>query len=179
MNNINEERALSRLVEIFALERGYSPAAARQLRTAAALHDIGKQKMSGIINKPGVLDTREFEIVKTHTTLGADMLIGIQGELGDMARTICRYHHEWRNGYGYWGIRSGELPEYVEIVSICDVYTALRYERIYKPEWSREDAVKYIKKQADTQFSHELVNDFVLLIQTDSRVSAIFMDKAA
>lgn len=175
MNHFNEAAAVARLSEIVALECGVHPAVVRQIRVAAALHDIGKQKIPGsILNKPGKLTGREFEIVKTHTILGAEMLAGIQGGLGEMARTIALYHHEWYDGGGYWGKHTCELPCYVSFAAISDVYVALISNRTYKTAWPEEEACDYIQNQAGTQFSPALVKTFLALVRNDSRVPEIF-----
>ena len=177
MNWLNENKAVGMLSEIMALERGYTPAKARMIRNAAALHDIGKQKIDGrILNKKGKLDPCEFEIMKTHTRLGAEMLAGVKGELGEAARLCSLMHHEWHDGRGYWKIPASFLPEYLTFVSIADVFTALVAERPYKHAWPPEEALKYIQNQAGTQFCPELANDFVWLIGHDSRVPAIFAE---
>ena len=149
------------------------------LRIAAALHDIGKLHIpKNIRDKPGELEAREYEVMKTHTKLGAAILSSIQGEIGVMARTVCLHHHEWHDPAfgGYWGIPAHTLPGYVPIVSITDVLTALVSERSYKAAWKLEDALAFINKQAGTQFSAELVDFFVPLIQSDNRVPAIFTE---
>jgi putative two-component system response regulator len=177
MNRFNENKAVGQLTEILALQRGYTPAKARQIRNAAVLHDVGKEKIdSGILNKKGKLTEREAEVMKTHTVIGAKMLSSIQGELGEMARLICRTHHEWHDGRGYWSIPTQTLPEYLSFVAISDVFTALVAERPYKSAWPPEDALAFIQKQAGTQFCPELVKDFILLIRTDNRVPAIFSE---
>ena len=175
MSVFNENRAMAQLAEIVALEYGVSPEKARQIRIAAVLHDIGKRKIpTDIINKPGKLTTEEFEIMKSHTTLGAAMLESLQGELGLMARTIARYHHEHHDGSGYWGKHLYELPHYVELVAIADVFTASVCGRAYEEPWLPEDALTYIETQADIWFSSALVGVFIPLVRRDSRVSAIF-----
>jgi len=175
MNLFNEDKAVGRLSEILAAECGYDPAAARQIRAAAALHDVGKRKIpKSILNKPGKLDAHEFEIMKTHTKLGVEMLSSIQGTLGEMATLTALYHHEHWDGNGYWGVPVNYLPDYVGIVAICDVLTALLSVRPYKGAWPPEEAFAYIQNQAGTQFSDELVGIFVPLIRNDERVSAIF-----
>ncbi|MDR0294495.1 MAG: HD domain-containing protein [Oscillospiraceae bacterium] len=172
---IDEDRAVSRLSEIVALECGVHPAAARQIRIAAALHDIGKQRIAAsIINKPGKLDAREFEIMKTHTALGASMLKSIQGELGEKIRLTALYHHENWDGSGYFGKYADELPVYVPIVSICDVAVALVSERPYKSAWPPREMIAYIQGKAGTQFNPALVRIFLSLIRHDNRVPAIF-----
>lgn len=174
MDRISEETATARLAELVALEYGVHPAVARQIRTAAALHDIGKVKIpESILNKPGKLDGREFEIIKAHTRLGAELLESIRGSLGEMARLIALYHHEWWSGGGYFGRHTDELPCYISIVAIADVYTALVCERPYKHAWPPEEALAYIQNQAGNQFSHALVKVFLPLAQNDSRVSAL------
>ncbi len=169
----NEEKAVANLSEALALELGISPKAARLIRNASVFHDIGKDKLPHkILNKPGPLDEQEFEIVKTHTVIGAEMLRSLQGDLGEMARLIARYHHEYYDGGGYWGVHMGNLPGYVAIVSIADVYIALTSERVYKHAWPQGDALEYIKSKAGTQFKLSLVDAFVSLITQDCGIPA-------
>ena len=164
---INEDQAIARLAEALALWYGYPPAVARRIRIAALLHDIGKFGIAdNILYKPGKLTRREFEIVKTHTTRGAEMLSSISGDIGVMIRDVCQYHHEWHNPAlgGYWGISAARLPAYVSIVSICDVYMALTYARPYKEAWPPEAAIAYIRHRAGMQFNPALVGIFCKLI---------------
>ena len=150
---------------LLAQRCGFSDIDIRRIRIAALMHDIGKLKIApSILYKPGKLDAQEFEVMKTHTTLGAEMLVSIRGELGELVRDVCRYHHEWHNGQGYWGRGATELSPHIPIVSIADVFTALVTERPYKPAWPVRDALGYIQKQAGTQFSRELVEVFTSLI---------------
>jgi putative two-component system response regulator len=150
---------------------------ARQIRVAAVLHDIGKIKIPrSILDKRGKLSADEFETVKTHTVIGAEMLTSITGDIGEMARACCLYHHEYWNGGGYWGRYTNDLPFYIPMVAISDVFTALISERPYKQAWPPGEALAYIQSQAGTQFSHKLVGVFLDLIQNDSRVPAIFME---
>lgn len=172
----SESKTVGRLTEIIALEHGVPPHKARQIRLAAALHDVGKQKIDpAILNAPRKLTAAEFEIIKTHTTLGAEMLTGLQGKLGEMAREVCLHHHEWYNGNGYWGKRAADLPYFVPYVSICDVLVALLNKREYKEAWPPAEAVDYIRKQAGTQFAPELVEVFLWLVEHDNRIAALFV----
>lgn len=174
---IPEEKTASLLAEIIALECGEQPKNARQIRTATVLHDIGKLKIpKSILLKKCALDSNEFEIIKTHTVLGAEMLSGIQGELGDMIRTVCKYHHEWYDGTkSYWGKRASDLPDYVPIVSICDVFTALVAKRSYKEPWPPDKVLAYIQNQAGKQFDPSLVTSFLSLLRDNDRIAAIFL----
>ena len=175
MNNADEEKVVARLAEIIALECGIAPAKAKQIRVAASLHDIGKLRIPAeILNKPGKLTAAEFDVIKTHTTLGEAMLKSIQGELGELARLIARYHHEWYSGRGYWGRFTHEFPAAVSITAIADVFTALCFDRPYKSAWPPEEALAYIQKQSGAQFDPLLVEVFLPLVRDDSRVSAIF-----
>ena len=166
---------MAQLAALIAKAYGVRPAVARQIRAAAALHDIGKQKLPAeILNKPAKLEPYEFEIIKTHTVLGANMLVDMQGEEGEMARNCCLYHHEHFDGCGYWGRRTDDLPFYIPIISICDVALALLSKRPYKEPWSPEETLTHIKSIAGKQFSPELVEIFTWTIQNDNRVPAIF-----
>ncbi len=171
MSSLNEDRLGALLAEALALERGFPSYAARKIRIAAMLHDVGKMKLpQAILNKPGKLTAQEFEIVKTHTTLGAEMMESIQGGMGEMLRNVCKYHHEFANGAGYWGKPAAELPPYIPIISICDVYMALISKRPYKRAFPKPSALEYIQNQAGTQFCPDLVKDFLSLMKEDSRL---------
>ena len=176
MSKFNENRATAQLAELVALESGVHPVTARKIRTAAALHDIGKLKLDKrILNKPDKLDEREYEIIKTHTTLGAEILSGIQGELGVMARNICLWHHEKHDGTGYWHKKPDELPPYIKYVTISDIFVALLCERPYKHAWPPKDALDYIYLGGGFIFDPALTNTFISLVHHDSRIPAIFM----
>jgi HD-GYP domain-containing protein (c-di-GMP phosphodiesterase class II) len=177
MDSFNENKAVGQLSELLALTRGYCPAKAKQIGVAAVLHDVGKQKIpASILNKPGKLTEHEFEIVKTHTLRSAKMVSNIQGELGEMTALVCLYHHEWQSGGGYWKVPAYYLPEYVSLVSISDVFTALVSRRAYKDAWPPDEALAFIQQQAGTQFTAVLVEVFTNMIRNDSRVPAIFAE---
>ena len=176
MNIINENKTVGLLAEIVALKRGYAPVKAQQIRIAAALHDIDKSAIDNrILDSPNKLTPEEFQIVKTHTAIGAGILADIQGELGYVAQMTALYHHENESGTGYWRVPARYLPEYISIVSICDVFIALiTSNRPYKDAWLIHDALAYIQAQAGTVFNAELTKLFVSLIQNDSRIANIF-----
>lgn len=117
---------------------------------ASALHDIGKISIpSEILNKPGRLTKEEFEIMKTHSAIGADMLKKLafhQDEpLVREAHAICRWHHERYDGRGYPdGLKGDEIPISAQVVALADVYDALTSERVYKKAIAHEEAVRMI-----------------------------------
>lgn len=116
---------------------------------ASALHDIGKISIPDeVLNKPARLTKEEFEIMKTHSVIGADMLkdLPFQNEpLIKYAYDICRWHHERYDGGGYPDRLVGEeIPIWAQVVSIADVYDALTSERVYKKAYSHEVAMAMI-----------------------------------
>ena len=119
--------------------------------TASALHDIGKVGIDEkILNKPGKLTKEEFEIMKTHTLIGAQMLDNLDmyrnEKLLKFAYEICRWHHERYDGKGYPdGLVGEEIPISAQVVSLADVYDALVSERVYKKAFSHEKALEMIR----------------------------------
>lgn len=121
------------------------------ISTASALHDIGKISISEeILNKPGKLTKEEFEVIKTHSMIGANMLLDLpiehqQNSLVKIATQICRWHHERYDGKGYPdGLKGKEIPISAQVVSLADVYDALTSERCYKKAFSKEKALEMI-----------------------------------
>lgn len=118
---------------------------------ASALHDIGKMSIDdAILNKPGRLTPEEFEIMKTHTTIGANMLLELGSHhagnaLMEYAYQIARWHHERWDGKGYPdGLKGDEIPIAAQVVSVADVYDALTSVRVYKDAIPHEEAIQMI-----------------------------------
>ena len=129
------------------------------IRTASALHDIGKINIpESILNKPGKLTKEEFETMKTHTTIGADILDKLpfqqESELVKTAYSICRWHHERWDGRGYPdGLKGDEIPIAAQVVALADVYDALTSERCYKKAFDHDTAVQMILNGECGQFN--------------------------
>lgn len=120
------------------------------ITNAAALHDIGKIGIDEkILNKPGKLTKEEFEIMKTHTLIGAKMVENLEAFQKEpfvkVTYAICRWHHERWDGRGYPdGLKGDAIPISAQIVSIADVYDALTSKRVYKDAFAHEKAIRMI-----------------------------------
>lgn len=127
-----------------------SPQRIELIINASALHDIGKISIDEkILNKPGRLTAEEFEIMKTHSMIGAEIMEHVlefhQEELVQVAYMICRWHHERYDGRGYPdGLCGDEIPIEAQVVALADVYDALTSARVYKAAYPHEKAVQMI-----------------------------------
>lgn len=143
------EMVLNHLLEITDNYR-ISPEEQDDIPLASALHDIGKIAIDEkILNKPGRLTKEEFEIIKTHSMQGANMLQKLENfeeePLLHTAYEIARWHHERWDGRGYPdGLKGNEIPISAQIVSLADVYDALTSERCYKKAFSHEQSIQMI-----------------------------------
>ena len=145
------------------------------IAAASTLHDLGKLSIpDDILNKPGRLTPEEFEIMKTHTTIGADMLEGMvqyrDSALVRAARDICRWHHERYDGGGYPdGLKGEEIPISAQVVSLVDVYDALTSDRVYKKAFPHEKAMHMILNGECGAFNPLLID---CLIDLQDRIVA-------
>ncbi|HWD99064.1 MAG TPA: HD domain-containing phosphohydrolase [Bryobacteraceae bacterium] len=133
------------------------------LRLAAPLHDVGKIGIPDrILLKPGHLTPEEFEIVKRHTVIGAEILGEGSYPVLEMAREIALSHHEKWDGSGYpLGLKGAEIPVTGKIVALADVFDALTHDRPYKRAWKREAALAEIQRLAGRHFDPDLVHLFL------------------
>ena len=137
------------------------------LQQACLLHDIGKVGIpDSILLKPGKLTREEFEVMKQHTTIGAQTLEEAyprfqHNSILKMAIDIAFYHHERWDGKGYpKGLKGDEIPLSAQIVAICDVYDAIRSVRSYKPAYSHEESLAEIRRECGTHFNPALCDAF-------------------
>ena len=152
------------LAEALALALGQTVGYARMLRKAAPMHDIGKITVpDSILLKPGRLTRDEFEVMKSHTTRGCEivrMLSDIQDkEYFETSYDICRHHHEKYDGRGYPdGLKGEEISIAAQLTSIADVYDALISERVYKAAIPPGQAFDMIQSGECGAFSPKLLN---------------------
>jgi response regulator RpfG family c-di-GMP phosphodiesterase len=169
--HLNRICEYSRLLSGRLVERaGYpevTPEFIETIARAAALHDVGKVGIpDSILLKPGNLSGPEFEVMKSHTQIGGDLLDGLRQNFGDfsmiaMGVDVAMGHHEWWDGSGYPnGISGRDIPLAARILGICDVYDALTSSRVYKEAWTHEETEKTIRDAAGKQFDPDLVDIF-------------------
>jgi putative two-component system response regulator len=156
---------IGRSCALLAVELGLPDAEVELIRRAAPLHDIGKIGIpDAILLKPGKLTDAEFEVMKTHTTIGAEILSGSHSPLLRLAERIALTHHERWDGRGYpGGLIGEEIPLVGRIVAVADVFDALTHQRPYKQAWPVGQAVAEILGQAGRQFDPSAVEAFSML----------------
>jgi len=149
------------------------------IRAAALLHDTGKLAVPEyILNKPGPLTPSEFERMKVHADVGADILKSI--DFPYPVEPIVRYHHENWNGTGYpAGLKGQEIPVGARILSVVDCYDALTSDRPYRPRYSREHAEQVLRERRGSWYDPWVVDEFLTILDTLERVDAEEAQKAA
>lgn len=148
--------------KLLAKEYGLSDKEQDILFFASPLHDIGKIGIhDDILLKPGKLDEEEFEIMKTHSIIGYEILKESKNPYLQAGAIIAMQHHEKYNGSGYYhGLQGEEIHIYGRITAIADVFDALTSKRPYKKSWSFEDAYAFIVQESGRHFDPHLVELF-------------------
>jgi len=154
---------MSRIAHLIARAARMDPDECELLLHAAPMHDIGKIGIpDAILLKPGPLDPDEWEEMKRHTTIGAELLAGSHSPVVQLGEVIALTHHERWDGSGYpHGLAGDAAPLVGRISAIADVFDALISERPYKDAWDHQSAANEISSQAGRQFDPELVDLFL------------------
>jgi len=157
---------MSHYSRLLALAAGFTEQAADRLLQAAPMHDIGKIGIPDhIMLKPGKLDDAEWQIMRRHPEIGAEIIGEHNSPLLKAARIISMTHHEKWDGTGYPSqLRGEEIPLIGRIIAVVDVFDALTTERPYKKAWAVEDAVAHLQQEAGRHFDPELVSLFLNII---------------
>jgi len=165
---------MSRMASELGRLAGLNDDDAELLLHAAAMHDIGKIGIpDSVLLKPGRLTADEWELMKTHTTIGAELLSGSRSPVVRMAEVIALTHQERWDGQGYpKGLAADEIPLVGRICAICDVFDALISERPYKHAWSVGQALAQIEADAGSHFDPRLVRIFLERFDDLQRLSA-------
>jgi putative two-component system response regulator len=153
---------VARISAMLAHVLGLSLQEVELVRRASTLHDLGKIGISdAILLKPGRLTAQEFEVIKRHSSIGAQILSGSESPLLQLAEEICLSHHERWDGSGYPGALIGEeIPISGRIVTVADVFDALTHDRPYKQAWKVSEAIEEIERQRGRQFDPAVVDAF-------------------
>ena len=127
------------------------------LEFAALMHDVGKLGIpESIINKPAKLNEEEWAIMKNHASLGAKILSPLNSFKAILP--WIKYHHEWINGMGYYGMSDEDIPFEAKLIAVADVYSAITMRRSYKEPKSHEEAISIMKSEAGTHLDPWLVD---------------------
>ena len=162
---------------MIARKYGFSGDEIDNLRKAALLHDIGKIGIpDAILNKPSALTEKEYECMKSHVTLGAEILKDFT--LVENAAQGAKYHHERYDGTGYpEGLKGSEIPLYGRIIAIADAFDAMTANRVYRKRMPFEKVMDELHKGRGTQFDPELLDMFLELIENgDIDTASLYSD---
>ena len=167
-------RRIGLFSEALALAAGWPLGRAEQLRLAAPMHDVGKIGIpDAVLRKPGRLTPTEFELMKTHTTIGARMLAGSRSDVLKVAELIAHSHHERWSGSGYpRGLAGTAIPEPARIVAITDVYDALTHDRIYRRALPENEVLKIMREGRVVHFDPRLLDCFLQALPDFRRIAA-------
>lgn len=170
---------MSHYSRLIALAAGLGKDTAETLFLAAPMHDIGKIGTPDcILHKPGKLDAQEWEIMKQHVSMGAEIIGDHPDELLSIARTVVLSHHEKWDGTGYpLNLKGENIPLVGRIVAIADVFDALGSARPYKAAWPIDQAVKFIEDNAGSHFDPHLVPAFLSALPAMLKVRETYTEK--
>jgi putative two-component system response regulator len=164
---------------LLAEKLGLSEKEVENILYSAPLHDIGKIGIPDkILMKPGKLTKAEFEIMKTHTTIGSKILSNSKSEILQTGQTIALSHHEKWNGRGYpMGLAGKDIPLVGRIVALADVFDAVTSERPYKKAYSIETACEIIREEKGQHFDPKLVDIFFDNLEEFKKIKKYISDQ--
>ena len=157
-------RRVAELSARIACAMGLPETEVEMIRRTAPLHDVGKIGIpDGVLLKPGKLSEGEWQLMKRHTIIGAEILSAGRSEMVRMAEAIALAHHERWDGMGYpQGAAGDDIPLCARIVALADVFDALSSDRPYRPAWSRERVLAEIAAGRGTHFDPRVVDAFLV-----------------
>ena len=159
---------------LIAGELGMSAEDVFTLKMCAALHDVGKIEIPNkVLHKPGRLSDEEWDLVKEHPVIGAEIVASIGDQV--IVDTIRHHHERWAGGGYPDGIAGPAIPLFARIIAVADSYDAIRSNRSYRPGASRDQAVSIIGAESGDQYDPEVVDAFMATLPSRSRVVAAFV----
>jgi response regulator RpfG family c-di-GMP phosphodiesterase len=161
--------ATARLTRFFAAtclrEKGGSGVTLDEIEYGALMHDIGKYFVDpAVLLKPAVLDEEEEAVMRLHPVFGATAVSQLPGVTNHISRIILHHHEHWDGGGYPGGLCGTQIPLAARIVSVVDVYTALRSRRSYKPTLTKWKAIVTLTEMAGRELDPNLVEDFIRMI---------------
>ena len=171
-------RRVAEYCYLIALGTGLSEREAEVIKIASPLHDFGKIGIPDkILHKPGKLNDEEWQIMKSHATIGHDLLDNSEREILKAAAVIAGQHHEHWNGKGYpKGLESEEIHIYARIAAIADVFDALGSKRCYKDAWDIDSVIDFLKENRGSQFDPNLIDWVISNIDLMKQVRKSYPD---
>lgn len=164
--------------KLLGLKCGLSHGEAEILRLASPLHDVGKVGIpDAILNKPGKLTPEEFDVIKTHATMGYDMLKVTKGHVLQAAAIIALQHHERFDGKGYpHGLSGKDIHIFGRITCIADVFDALGVKRVYKEAWALDRILDLFREERGRQFDPDITDVFFANLDEILEIRAALTD---
>jgi len=171
-------RRVAEYCRLIALGMGLSEREAEILHVAAPLHDFGKIGIpDGILHYPGKLCDEEWEVMKTHATIGKELLNRSDREILKAAAVVAGEHHEHWDGSGYPdGLQGEDIHIYGRICALADVFDALGSKRCYKDTWDLDEILDYLRTQSGVQFDPRMIDWVLDNIETMKKVRENFPD---
>lgn len=175
----NHVKRVALYSEVLALKAGLDKEQAELLKLASPMHDIGKVAIKDeILKKPGKLTSEEFKVMKTHTTLGYNMLKNSNKEILKTAAIVAHQHHEKWDGSGYpKKLQGEEIHIFGRITALVDVFDALGSERVYKKAWPLDKIFKLFKEERGKHFDPMLVDLFFEHFDEFDKIRQQYNDK--
>jgi PAS domain S-box-containing protein len=174
----NHVRRVAKFAKLLAELYGLEEEETRLLYSASPMHDIGKIGIpDAILLKPGKLEADEYEIMKTHSLIGYDILKNSNRPLLQAAAIVAREHHEKWDGSGYPNaLRGDEIHIYGRITALADVFDALSCERVYKKAWPMEKIIDFVASERGKHFDPNLVDMFMAHIERFVEIAEAYKD---
>jgi len=171
---------VSHYSRLIAQAAGLGEATVEIIFNAAPMHDVGKIGIpDSVLLKPGALDEKEWEIIRKHPQMGAEIIDHHDDDLLKTARLIALTHHEKWDGSGYpRGLKGHDIPLAGRIVAIADVFDALTSSRPYKIAWTFEAAARQIEASAGSHFDPELVASFKAMLPELKMINEKYAEEA-
>lgn len=153
-------RRVAIICDMLARKLGLNEGFIEAIRLAAPLHDLGKIAIpETILHHAGKLEGNDWEVMKSHAKIGADILDKSTVSISKLAARLAHYHHENWDGSGYpEGLKGKEIPIEARIMAVADVFDALGSKRCYKEPWSDEDIKSFLLSQINIKFEPELIH---------------------